>query len=61
MLASCSTSPIAPITVTRAPALRCARAPARSILATTASTSSSVAVSFMTIIIDSSFHYAWAC
>ena len=54
-VASCSTSPIAPITVTRAPWLRWARAPARSIFSTTASTSSSVAVSFITIIIDSSF------
>ena len=54
--ASCSTSPIAPITVTRAPVLRWARAPARSIFSTTASTSSGVAVSCMTIIIDSSFH-----
>ena len=39
-LASCSTSPIAPITVTRAPWLRWARAPARSIFSTTAATSS---------------------
>ncbi len=54
---SCSTSPIAPITVTRAPRLRWASAPARSIFSTTASTSSSVAVSFITIIIDSSFQH----
>ena len=39
-LASCSTSPIAPITVTRAPSMRWARAPARSIFSTTAATSS---------------------
>ena len=56
MFASCSTSPIAPITVTRAPELRCALAPACSIFSTTARTSSSVAVSLITIIIKSSFH-----
>src|ERR1700683_4359582 len=45
------------MTVRRAPLIGCARAPALSIFSMTAPISSSVAVSFMTIIITSSFHW----
>ena len=49
--ATCSRSPIAPITVTSSPRDGCARAPTLSMRAMTAWMSSSVAVGFMTIII----------
>ena len=49
----CSRSPIAPITVTSSPRLGWARAPTPSIRVMTASTSSSVAVCFITIIMRS--------
>jgi hypothetical protein len=48
--ATCSRSPIAPITVTSSPRERYACAPAPSTLRTTAWISSSVAVDFITII-----------
>ena len=48
--ATCSRSPIAPITVTSSPREGCARAPQDSIRSMTACTCSSVAVGFITII-----------